>query len=93
MRRRRPDERCGLCEAAPFRPCRFALPGFWHFQPAGFRPELPRGQRTKSSGRLATDFERMARDGRVARAFAAIEDRAIRSKLSAARAAGKVGVR
>lgn len=54
MRRRHTDERCGLCEAAPCRPCRGVLPGFWHFQPPEFTPELPSGARAKSSGRLGT---------------------------------------
>lgn len=138
MRRRHPDERCGLCEAAPFRVCRGTLPGFWHFQPAGFRPELPTQHRAKSSGRLAVPFQQTPRAVLVAaldkfvssiapqgqdisgivvvaqrrasdngvyeriagvwrrqgpRTTAPSWDSILRSKLSAARAAGKLGAR
>lgn len=65
------------------------------------RVEIPLGAQAKSSGRLATDHENMARDGLTARARVAIEtcfpgfgkawDRRIRQTLTRKRDANKIG--
>lgn len=67
------------------------------------RTELPVEAQAKSSGRLATDHESMARDGRAARVRESFGesfpralkswDRATRERLSAASKAGKLGAR
>lgn len=61
------------------------------------RVDIPVEARAKNSGRLATDFEGMARKGREAAAdrlfSAAWGDRSIRDRLSKDRASGRIGRR